>query len=155
MKLTYSLVDNEALRRLKNAPVAFDTAAKTFLNVAANMVVSVAKPLAPAKTSTLRRSISATRPEKNGNEWSVMVGSGVEYAPYQELGTGIYGVFNRPITPKRAKVLRFTTRAGKVVFAKSVKGVQKKEFMKKGIEKTQDNINVAFDQFDRVIQEQV
>lgn len=52
----------------------------------------------------------------------VYLAHGSEVGWYLEEGTGIYGPKKRPITPVRAKALRFTIN-GNVVFAKSVKGM--------------------------------
>ena len=49
--------------------------------------------------------------------------SRVPHAMYHEFGTGIFGPRKRRIYPIRAKCLRWVTPEGKVVFARSVKGV--------------------------------
>lgn len=55
------------------------------LNKAALIVVADAKRNAPVKTSHLRNSIVH---EVDGTGLKAVVGSNVEYAPYQEVGTG-------------------------------------------------------------------
>jgi hypothetical protein len=53
--------------------------------------------------------------------------SKVPHALYHEKGTGIYGPKGRPITPKRAKFLRWVdVNTGKVMYRRSVKGVPPK-----------------------------
>ena len=63
---------------------------------------------------------------------------------YQEIGTGIYGPLGRPITPKTKKVLAFVGRGGKMVFAKSVKGVRGRYYMKGSLEQNQRSIDAFF-----------
>lgn len=152
MQRTMRLVDDKALRRLKNSGATFNEASKTFLEVASNMVVGKAKEKAPARDGQLRQSIQAKKPKKRGSEWSAKVGSGLEYAKYQEFGTGIHGPKRRRIYPKRAKVLAWRNKKGEMIFARSVAGVPKQEFMKKGIEAVKKNIRVAFDRMDKIIQ---
>jgi hypothetical protein len=45
-------------------------------------------------------------------------------------GTGIYGPRRHPIYPRRAKALRWKAVDGKTIFAKSVKGMKKNQFLK-------------------------
>jgi hypothetical protein len=52
------------------------------------------------------------------------VGTPLLYGLYLHEGTGIYGPRGAPIRPIRRKYLRFETKAGRVVYAKSVKGVR-------------------------------
>ena len=59
------------------------------LTKAGLVVESAAKQNCPVDTGQLRGSINS-QVETNGNSGEVVVGSGVEYAPYVEVGTGIY-----------------------------------------------------------------
>lgn len=150
--MTISLVDDKALKRLKNSGATFDDASEAFLEVASNMAIGKAKEKAPARDGQLRQSIEAKKPKKRGKEWSATVGSGLEYAKYQEFGTGIHGPRRRRIYPKRAKALAWRSKSGQMIFAKSVAGVPKQEFMKKGIDHTKKNIKTAFNKMDQIIQ---
>lgn len=87
-----------------------------------------AKALSPTDTSNLRGSIHTEGPIGFGAQVEARVGTNVKYASYQEKGTGIYGG-NGIITPKRAKVLAWK-KNGQWIFAKQVKGVRGKWFMK-------------------------
>lgn len=75
-------------------------------------------------TGAMRNSITAKRltgTSRGGGVW-YEVGSNLPYAIYQHEGT------HGPIYPRRAKVLRFKV-GGKVVFARSVKGVKGVPFL--------------------------
>lgn len=67
----------------------------------------------------------------------VRVGTNVWYAIYIHGGTGIYGPRKTPIRPKRAKALRFRIN-GQVIFAKSVKGMRKNQFLKDALPAMKD-----------------
>ena len=56
---------------------------------ACNIVESAAKDKAPKDTGALRRSITS-KVEVTGNSIEGIVFTPLEYAPYQEFGTGIY-----------------------------------------------------------------
>lgn len=59
------------------------------------------------------------------------IGSPLKYARFVHDGTGIYGPKGRPITPKRAKYLRFKPRNGaRFIYAKQVKGMRPNPFLK-------------------------
>ena len=89
------------------------------------------KQKAPVATGNLRRNIKF---EVSGSQ--SRVGAYTDYALFQEMGTGIFGAFGRPITPKRAKFLRFKSKTGKIIFAKSVKGTKGKRYMEAGAGET-------------------
>jgi hypothetical protein len=135
--MTIELKDNGILRRLQQAPQSVvNPAMNKFMSKASLMVVQRAKEKAPRAQGTLSGSINATPVKKTGNGYESSVGTNVEYAPHQEYGTGIYGKHGRPITPKGKKVLAW--KGGKFGkgwhFARQVKGVRPKKFMKAGIE---------------------
>ena len=67
--------------------------------------------------------------------------SGVEYLPYQNDGTGIYGKYRTPIVPKQKKALVFTI-AGKTFVRKSVKGVKGKHFVEDAFDKFKDGTRI-------------
>ena len=56
---------------------------------ACNIVESAAKDKAPRKTGALRRSITS-KVELTGNSIEGIIYSPLEYAPYQEYGTGLF-----------------------------------------------------------------
>jgi hypothetical protein len=79
------------------------------------------------------------------------VGTNLAYGLYVHEGTGIYGPRRRPITPKNGKFLVFTTKktvsglrskktgkvkfgGGKIVFAKSVKGMKPTPFLRDALQ---------------------
>ena len=62
--------------------------------------------------------------------WSPKGGQPKQLSDWMRFGTGIYGPRGKPITPKRAKFLRFTT-GGRVVFAKSVRGMKPNDYVEK------------------------
>lgn len=68
---------------LKGSQEAIERAAE----IIGGMAESYAKELCPVDTGNLRNSITHTT-ENNGH--TVVIGSAVKYAPYIELGTGIY-----------------------------------------------------------------
>lgn len=97
---------------------------------------------APHRKGDLQRSVMA---EKHNLEFSVKVNE--KYGPYVEFGTGIYGPSGSPITPKKAKVLAFSS-GGKKVFATFVKGMKARPFFKPGVEESRPYI---YQQFDKVM----
>lgn len=58
------------------------------------------------------------------------IGTNAWYARMVHEGTGIYGPHRRPIYPKRSKILRWKAVDGKTIFAKSVRGMKKNQFLK-------------------------
>ena len=137
--ISLKMKPNATISKLMNAKDIIDKVAKTTLEKASLLVISKAKQEAPRKTSTLARSITYNV-EKSGGDWQSRVGSNVEYAPHQEYGTGIYGKGSR-IVPKRAKMLAWKGKTGKMIFARSVKGTKGKKFMQKGIDYLQDKMS--------------
>lgn len=84
-------------------------------------VQNQARRNAPVDTGLLRQSITYTITGV-GETAEARVGSNLDYALGVETGTGIYGPKGRPITPVRAKALRFPKKGGGIVFAASVRG---------------------------------
>lgn len=83
-------------------------------------------------TGLLRTSIQVRLVDSTGTQ-KVRVGTNRRYARLVHDGTGIYGPRRMPIKPTRAKVLKFRAGHGggkKTIFAKSVKGMKKNEFLK-------------------------
>jgi hypothetical protein len=82
-----------------------------------------AKRLVPVDQGILRNSINTELIIRRGPV--ARIGTKTKYALAVHNGTGIYGPRGVPITPKKGKVLVFTSRkTGQLVFAKSVKGMK-------------------------------
>lgn len=86
------------------------------------------------RTGQLSASIFARVVQRGGVPIG-QVGTPLKRGLWLDQGTGIYGPRNRPIRPVRAKYLRFTTRTGQVVYAKSVRGIRPTRFLR-------DSLNV-------------
>lgn len=138
-KVSLTMKPNATINKMANAKNIIDSVAKATLEKASLLVISRSKQEAPRKTSTLARSITYQLGKSGGN-WQSKVGSNVEYAPHQEYGTGIYGK-GSPIRPKKAKFLAWKGKTGKMIFARSVKGVKGKKYMQKGIDYMSDKIS--------------
>lgn len=99
-----------------------------------NKVQRVAQRRAPKATGALAGSIFTIVGSAPGFAFAE-IGSLLDYAIWQHEGTGIYGPTGRPITPKRAKVMRFKPQRGigptksGFVYARSVKGIPPTPFL--------------------------
>lgn len=102
-----------------------------------NRIQSNARSAAPHRTGTLQRSIQT---QVDYPEGKVQVGE--KYGIFIEEGTGIYGGGGR-ITPKKAKVLAFTS-GGNQVFARSTKGMKARPFFRPGIEASAEFVSEQF-----------
>ena len=65
---------------------SIDNIIKQSLDETATMVIADTKLNTPVKTGTLKRSWTHDNVERDGNKYSVQVGSSVIYAPYVEEG---------------------------------------------------------------------
>lgn len=93
---------------------------------------NVARATAPADTGHLRASVTSGV-HNRGSSVVGRVSSSLDYAIYQEKGTGIYAG-KGPIRPKKAKVLAFRPKgSAKMVFAKEVKGTPATHFLEKAL----------------------
>jgi hypothetical protein len=62
---------------------------------------------------------------------TVRIGTSLRYALWVHDGTGLYGPLRRRITPKNARALRFRVKGKSgYVFAKSVRGMKRNQFLK-------------------------
>ena len=123
------------------------------------------------KTNDLKRSIRVAAVSTNNQSIEVRAGgtSGVNYATWLEWGTGIYGegpgATKQPITPKRAKFLRFPASTAAVrksgnltsaqqrkeakkpgssyVFVRSVKGIKPIYYMRDAVKDTAAEFKIA------------
>ncbi len=107
---------------------------------------ATAKELAPVDTNRLRNSILISPAVVTGNTITGSVGTNVTYSVFQEAGTGIYGPLGRPITPKTKKVLAWQGKGGDWHYAKQVKGVRPKYYMKGSLEQNTEAVNGYFAQ---------
>lgn len=95
---------------------AFRAAAFEQMQSGMHAVEAVTRARAPYRTGHLRRSI-ISRVYWLGNTLIGVIGTTVFYAPYLEMGTGLYGPRNRPIVPVKARALRFPAGGTASVFS--------------------------------------
>lgn len=101
-------------------------------------------------SSELKNTLMYNTPVKSGAAkglWSIIksdrkheIINSSYYLKWVNDGTGIYGKFKRPITPRRARVLVFNWK-GKTWFLKSVKGQKPQKFVERSVDSTKDRIN--------------
>jgi len=128
---------DEFAKVLKSAPEISMPILQNALNATAFNIEAKAKQKAPVREGRLRGSITTMPARVSSREIIASVGTNLKYAPYQEFGTGVYAG-NPPITPKRARVLRFKTRGGQIVFARQVKGTKPIHYFRDAISETRD-----------------
>lgn len=121
-------------RKLSQAPEIVGNVKKQMLTKGALIAETKAKISAPVNTNVLRGSIT-----HDVDENKAVIGTNLKYAPYQETGTGLYGPRRQMITPRSGRFLRFKVN-GQWVFARAVRGVKPKWYMKKGYEEVQNKI---------------
>jgi len=106
-------------------------------------VLNRARVLCPVDQGQLRASLTMEVISRDGDP-VVRVGTNVKHAIWVHEGTGIYGPRKTPITPKRARLLRWPVknqsgsgrrrfRGGatqQYAYAKSVKGVRPRPFLR-------------------------
>ena len=95
---------------------------------------------APVGSGALRRSIGLKY-----SPIAVTIFPNKKYAIYIHEGTGIYGKYQRPIFPKRAKALRWKDK-GQVRFAKSIKGQKPNPFVDRAAKKSVRKVNNIFNE---------
>jgi hypothetical protein len=133
-------LDSAALRQVlagPAGPVVQD------LHRRGNRVLNRARVLCPVDQGQLRASLTMEVISRDGDP-VVRVGTNVKHAIWVHEGTGIYGPRKTPITPKRARLLRWPVknqsgsgrrrfRGGatqQYAYAKSVKGVRPRPFLR-------------------------
>lgn len=105
------------------------------MNDLADSFVFRAQENASKRTGAMADSISHDEPYIAGDVVRCTATCTAEYARYQEEGTGIYGPDGVPITPVRARALRFDwPAAGGIVFAAWVSGSEPTHFWQRTIE---------------------
>lgn len=89
------------------------------------------------KTNSPKRSgkLSRSWTQKQVGVLSHNISTSIKYASWVNDGTGIYGS-GKPITPKRAKYLRFEIN-GNVIYAKSVKGQRGQKYVERTVAQTE------------------
>jgi hypothetical protein len=98
------------------AALAFRRACERKMTDAIREVEGEVRRRAPFRTGHLRRSITSRVFVQAGKIYG-LVGTTTRYAPYLEMGTGLYGPRNRPIVPVRAQALRFPAGGSASLFA--------------------------------------
>lgn len=148
--MTYTI----EIPQLEDLQKAFERAPKTVTrevvragNRALVRYQATARQGAPVDKGQLRSSIMVSPMYDWGDRIEGAVGTGVRHAIYQEQGTGIYGPAKRPIRPTTKPVLAWQ-KNGQWHFAKQVKGVRPKWFMKTSVEK---NKEATINDFDRAL----
>jgi hypothetical protein len=140
-------------KAFQRAPEATKSAITTAINKSLVGYQATAKQLAPFDKGALRGSIQISPASWSGNTGKGSVGTNLNYAVYQETGTGIYGPRHTPITPKTKPVLSWYS-GGKWHFAKSVKGSRPRWYMKGSVEQNQSKTEGYFQQaLDQVAQQ--
>jgi hypothetical protein len=107
-------------------PTIFGLTTKVAYDLAHKGAVSAkhrAQRMAPKRTGALAASITVEMRGIVGPVVTFVISSPLDYAAYQEFGTG-------PIVPKRAKALSFTV-GGMRVFAMRTSGVPATHFMQR------------------------
>ncbi len=102
-----------------------------------------ARQIAPIDQGLLRASIQISPARHEGNRIEGSVGTALNYAPAQEAGSGIYGPTGQPIRPKTKKVLAWYS-GGSWHFAKEVKGVRPRWYMRGSLERNQARTDAYF-----------
>lgn len=90
----------------------------------------------PVRTGRLRESATYIIRGRGKREMQLEVRIGGKDEPkllpvWLEFGTGIYGPRRHPVVPRRAKFLRFAGRNGRIIFARSVRGIKPRRFFSK------------------------
>lgn len=130
----------EMQARFAQSPILMQEVANDTLQAATFIAETAAKQNAPVDTGILRGSIHSDV-RNMGSETVGIVGTNLEYAPYQEFGTGIYGPSGSPIVPVQASVLAFMSKTGGMIFARSVSGAPARHFMAAGLEAVKNNMS--------------
>lgn len=117
---------------MAQAPTMVEAEIKQAMTESVLGIQSEAMNLVPVKTGTLRRSLTQEVKSLSGGVQGI-VGTNIEYGPYVELGTGIYGPQKTPIVPVNAKALAWQGSGG-MIFRRSVKGRPATPYLKPAFE---------------------
>ncbi len=144
---------DEISEKFKHSPQIINEATKQMLTKATLIAMGKAKENSPIDKGMLRGSIQS-RVEGEGQEMVGIVGTNVEYAKWQEFGTGTYAGRGY-ITPKRARMLAWQDKSGQWIFARAVRGVPAKKYMLSGLEEVKAKMNEIIKLGVEVIQRQL
>lgn len=130
-------------------------AIKDAINKTAYEVEAEAKQNAPHDHGQLRASIHTNEAHVTSNNVQAEVGTNLNYAIYQEYGTGIYSEFpgasRQPIRAKAGKVLAWTGSDGQKHFAHTVSGVKPKFYMRDAKKQAQPKLTTYMEAALRII----
>lgn len=88
----------------------------------------------PVETGRLRSDLHIeSQPAADGSP-ARQIGTGVAYALYVEMGTGLYGPRHKRITPKRPGGLLVWEDAGGKHFARSTRGMRPQPFIRPSLQ---------------------
>lgn len=139
---------DEFRRKLEEAPNIVAEVKYKMMDRMVTIVREKAVLEAPIDTGNLRHNlIQNSRVKTFSGDVVGVVGTnltsgGFPYPIVQEFGSGIYGKSGAPIRPKKGRFLIFKPKgSNKYVFAKQVKGVRPKYFLKKGLETLKSRMN--------------
>lgn len=65
---------------------------------------------------------------------AVRIGTNIEYALDVHNGTGLHGPQHHRVVPVQARVMRFTSKSGDIVFARSTQGQEPNPYLKNALE---------------------
>lgn len=140
---------SELQKQFTRAPQITMSRLKPAMDKSLVRLQATAKELAPVDTNRLRGSIVIQPMKVSSNliEGRVTAGgnagTNVSYAGWVEQGTGIYGPYHTPIRPKTKKVMAWK-RGGVWHFAREVKGVRPRWYMKGSLERNRAAIDGYF-----------
>jgi HK97 gp10 family phage protein len=142
--------------KIKKMNAVMVNAVKKGLIISGYLVAQRATRRAPRDTGRLKRSILAGKPYKRSkSKYAIDVGTNVEYAAAQELGSGEHaegGGEPYDIVPVKKKALAFfwpdapanvpvSAKTGKVVLAKvTQRGVKPQPYLRPALEESADEI---------------
>ncbi|MDP9367573.1 MAG: HK97 gp10 family phage protein [Chloroflexota bacterium] len=129
----------------RGAGVATINATSRAINKSLVVMQSTAKQRVPVDSGRLRGSIQIDIAKRHGNVLQGSVYTNVQYAGWQEAGTGIYGPLKREITPKTKPYLKFKV-GGRWVTTRSVKGVRPRWYFRSAVEENRGRVYGFFEE---------
>lgn len=84
------------------------------IDLAAGTIAHLVQGDAPVRTGALRDSVTVTEPAVDGDQFEVTIATPLEYASWQNSGTGVWGPTGSPIRPVRARYLRWMGPEGPI-----------------------------------------
>jgi len=119
---------------IKNIDPDYSDKAKKAIKMAVRDVSEYCHEKAKVNSPKRSGALSRSWVESQVGALQHKVATSIKYARWVNDGTGIYGS-GKPITPKRAKYLRFTI-GGRVIFARSVRGQKGQKYVEKTVSQT-------------------